>query len=115
MYYDSFRSVCERKGTTVSTVLKRIGRSTGLTGGWSKGGSPTLEVAEEMARYLGVTIDELATGHAPVSAVLSENEKEWLEIIHQIPDDKQEICKEFLKTHAVAPKKFEDESKKTVS
>lgn len=115
MYYETFKKVCERKGTTVTTVLKKIGRSSGLTGRWKEGSSPTLEIAEEMARCLGVTIDELATGHAPVNAVLSDNEKEWLDIIHQIPDSKQEICKDFLRTHMVKPEMYEDGRKRTVS
>ena len=37
---------------------------------------------------------------------LPASDMEWLEIIHRIPKDKQQMCKDFLKTHMAVPEKY---------
>lgn len=107
--YGKFREACASRGTTITQVLKAIGRSDGSTGSWKAGKYPRLDIAMEIASYLGVSIDELCYGSDGMSAkILTDNEKEWLYIVSHIPSDKQEICKDFLRTHMTVPEKYVD-------
>lgn len=111
MFYDDIKAVCKRKGTSVSAVLKGINRSTGVTGQWKKGSYPSLDVAMEMAEYMGITLDELVYNREPTPSVPSGStiDPEWVDIISRIPEDKQQLCKDFLRTHMVVPEKFADQ------
>lgn len=125
MFYDNFKTVCREKGTTVTTVLKSIGRSTGCTGKWRNGSYPSLDIVIDMATHLGVSLDKLVFNREPSIvnpsnsekelfdinssfASISESEKEWFDIISHIPEDKHEMCKHFLRTHMVVPDKHFD-------
>ena len=112
MYYDNFKTVCARHGTTVTTVLKKIGRSTGLTGKWRGGSCPSMDVVAEMAAHLGVSLDEMATGVVPPPPKLSKDEREWLDIVSRIPPEKQAMCKDFLRTHMTVPEKYDKKGKR---
>lgn len=108
MFYDNFIEVCKNKGTTVTAVLKAIGKSTGSTGTWNAGKYPKLDTVMEMASYLNITIDELVYGKSASNRVISDTEREWLDIISNIPADKQQMCKDFLRTHMAVPEKYQD-------
>lgn len=105
MFYDNFNEICKKKGTTITGVLKSIGKSTGSTGTWRDGKYPKLDTVMEMADYLGVSLDELVYGKTQYNE-LDDSEREWLEIIARIPEDKQKMCKDFLRTHMVVPEKY---------
>ena len=107
MFYDNFNNICKAKGTTLTGVLKALGKSTGSTGTWREGKYPKLDTVMEMAEYLGVSLDELVYGIAH-SNELSESDKEWLDIVAHIPEEKQQMCKDFLRTHMVIPEKYEE-------
>lgn len=111
MFYDNFKAVCKEYGTTVTAVLKAIGRSTGCTGKWSHGSYPTLDIVSDMATHLGVSIDKLVYNRDTFTNSLSESDQEWLDIISRIPEEKQEMCKDFLRTHMVVPEKYADKKK----
>lgn len=40
MLYDRFREACEKRGTTITQVLRDIGRAEGNTGSWKAGKIP---------------------------------------------------------------------------
>ena len=105
MYYDNFKTACKNHGTSLTVVLKGIGRSTGLTGKWKDGSDPSLAIVCEMAEYMGISLDELVMGRITAES-LPASDMEWLEIIHRIPKDKQQMCKDFLKTHMAVPEKY---------
>ncbi len=108
MVYDKLKAACAKRGTTVSTVLKAIGKSTSVTGGWSRGGDPSLEICILMADYLGISLDELIFGDdrsREVEARISRSQQEWLDIVSHIPVERQETCKAFLRTHMVDAQK----------
>lgn len=107
MFYDNFTRACRAKGTTITTVLKAIGKSSGNTGNWSAGGFPRLDIVMEMAKYLDISLDELVYGHISSLNNLSDSEKEWLDIISRIPEDKQMLCKDILLSHLVAPENYD--------
>ena len=106
--YDQFRAACKFKRTTLTSVLKAINKSDGSVGAWKAGAFPRLDIVMDIAEYLDVSLDELCYGIGKAkSAMIDENQREWLGIVACIPSDKQDICKEFLKTHAVVPEKYD--------
>ena len=110
--YNLLHEACREHGTTLSGVLLASGRSDGNMGTWKNGGFPRVDTALDIAEHLGITLDELCYGRMSAKAVtLDNNEREWLEIIKHIPTERQEICKEFLKTHATLPEKYADKKK----
>ncbi len=116
MFYDNFKAACARKGTTITAVLAEIGRASGNTGGWKMGKYPRLDIVTEIADYLNISLDELVYGleRAPSAKSAQNNEldSEWYEIISQIPEDRQQLCKDFLRTHMVStPAKYADDKR----
>ncbi len=114
MFYDNFLSACRKNGTNISTVLKAIGRSTGSVGNWQKGKIPQLDIVMEMANYLGVSLDELVYGSESKAVILTDSDKEWLDLIARIPEDKKAMCKAFLETHVAVqetPAKYSDKKR----
>lgn len=107
--YDKFKDACASHGTTITQVLNAIGKSDGSTGTWKAGKYPRLDTAMEIAKHLHISLDELCYGYDGMSAkLLTENDREWLYIISRIPADKQELCKDFLRTHMTVPEKYVD-------
>ena len=110
--YENFRHACSTRGTNVSAILRECGRSTGNTGAWKAGAFPRLDVAMDIADYLGISLDELCYGvEGSKAVIIDDSQREWLEIALRIPEDKQQMCKDFLKTHAVIPEKYEGQKK----
>ena len=99
MFYDNICKICKDKGTTPTTILKELGYSTGNVTQWKKGSVPNVELCVAIARHLGITLDYLVT----LSTSVQDN--------CRIPADKQEMCKDFLRTHMVIPEKYADEKK----
>ena len=116
MFYDNFKDACYRKGTNISTVLSEIGRASGNTGGWKVGTFPRLDIVLQIAAPFRIRLDELVygLGQAPYSGKSQDNEidSEWVEIISNIPEDRQQLCKDFLRTHmVVTPEKYADDKR----
>lgn len=112
MFYDNIYKICRDKGTSPTVILKELGYSTGNVSKWKGGSVPNIEMALAIARKLGVSLDYLITlEKSPLDSALSESDREWLNIIALIPEDKQEMCKDFLRTHMVVPEKFVDQKK----
>lgn len=65
MLYDRFREACEKRGTTITQVLRDIGRAEGNTGSWKAGKSPKLDIVMEMAEHLNMTLDDFVYGDNP--------------------------------------------------
>ena len=108
MFYDNVYKVCAECGTNPTTLLKDCGFSPGNISKWKHGSVPNVEICLAMARKLGVSLDYLVTLEGPgaSSKPISDSDSEWLEIIHRIPKDKQQMCKDFLKTHMAVPEKY---------
>lgn len=109
MFYDNLKDACREKGTTVTTILKELHMSTGSTGKWKDGSIPKIDTVMQLSEYLGVSLDRLVYGNStPVSQSL---DPEWIEIISHIPEEKQQMCKDFLRTHMVVPEKYQDKKR----
>ncbi len=107
--YERILEACRNRGKPLTRVLQELGRSTGLTGSWKQGVSPRLDIIMEIAEHLNMTLDDLIYHEASHARILTDNEVEWLTIVKQIPWDRQELCKDFLRTHMVIPEQTDDE------
>ena len=103
MLYDRFREACEKRGTTITQVLRKAGKS------------PKLDIVMEMAEHLNMTLDDFVYGDNPPVAKpstqnseLSDMEQELLDVFSHIPADRQQLCLDFLRTHMVQPEKYVD-------
>lgn len=109
MFYENIYKICKEKKTTPTTVLKALGYSSGNVSKWKSGSIPNIDMAYHIANYLDVSLDYLITGSEkkdtcnPIAI-----DPEWVEIISHIPVDKQDMCKDFLRTHMVIPEKYAD-------
>lgn len=109
MFYDNIYKICNDKGTTPTTVLKELGFSTGNVSKWKKGSVPNIDMCVAIAQKLNVSLDYLVLlRSSSFESALSDSEQEWLDIIAHIPEDKQKMCKDFLRTHMVVPEKYKD-------
>ena len=104
MFYDNLRAVCNERGTTVTAVLKELGMSTGSTGKWKDGSIPKIDTVMQLSEHLNVSLDLLVYGKR--SKVSSALDPEWAEIIEHIPEERHQMCKDFLRTHMVIPEKY---------
>ena len=108
--YENFRTACKKRGTNITNVLAAIGKPSSSTGSWKKGQYPHLDTVLAMAKHLDMSLDELVYGEDAIDNRLKKYEQytDWMEIIDRIPEDRQEMCKDFLRTHMAVPEKFLD-------
>lgn len=108
MFYENLKKICKYQGTSPTRVLTELGMSTGNTGKWKNGAAPSIDIAYKIAQHLDVSLDYLVTGKESEGRTdLGKVDREWIDIITHIPDDKQQMCKDFLRTHMVIPEKYE--------
>ncbi len=116
--YENFRAACKRNGTTLTEVLNATGHSSGSTGTWKQGRPPKLDIVMEIADYLHISLDELVYGKEAADEMvreqmpslgLTQEQKEWLDVLSSIPEEKHSMCLDFLKTHMAEPEKYDSE------
>ena len=84
-----------------------INVSKATVNGWkTRKESPSSDLIVPIAKFFHVSTDYLLTGSEAESRILSLEDEEWLNIVHQIPEDRQAMCKDFLRTHMVIPDKY---------
>ena len=59
MFYDQLKKVCKENNTTVTQLARDLGLTTGVTGHWSRGGTPSVNVLKEIAKRFNVSLDYL--------------------------------------------------------
>lgn len=112
-FYENMKACCAKHGTTITKVLDNIGRASSSTGTWKAGRYPRLDIVQEMADYLGVSIEELIYGEDAAretamkilnqNSTLTDEQVEWLYVLSRIPESKRQVCLDFLKTHMIEP------------
>lgn len=107
MFYDDMYRVCREKGTKPTIVLRELGMSTGNISKWKAGTSPTVDVAIKIASHLNVSLSYLCNPSDVVEVEYPDKYKDWIEVIDQIPDERKQLCLDFLKTHMAIPEKYE--------
>ena len=59
MFYEVFKSLCEKNNTTPTTVAKKLELSTAMPTNWKKGQTPNGETLIKIADYFNVSVDFL--------------------------------------------------------
>ena len=77
MFYNNVQSLCRERGTSLTTMAREIGISTGLPSFWKKGTIPKADTLQKIADYFGVTVNDLLSdpGEAPSKLRREEGEK----------------------------------------
>lgn len=96
MFFDIFTDLCKEKGVSRTKAAEEIGLSNSITTKWKKtGATPGGDTLEKVAAYFGVTIDRLLgkeeKENSPSEFVLTEGEKDLLELFRLIPEDQQPV------------------------
>lgn len=99
----------DKYGLQQKELADAINVSKATVNGWKiRKGSPSADLISPIAKFFHVSTDFLLTGEEVESKTLSLEDEEWLNIIHRIPEDRQSMCKDFLRTHMVIPEKYAD-------
>ena len=59
MFFENFKTICEKRGTTPTAVLKELGYSTSKVTAWKKGSVPKSDMLHILAEHLQVGVSEL--------------------------------------------------------
>lgn len=105
MFFDIFTDLCKEKGVSRTKAAEEIGLSNSITTKWKKtGATPGGDTLEKVAAYFGVTIDHLLgkeeKENTPNELVLTEGERELIEIFRLIPDAQQRHFLEMGRAYA---------------
>lgn len=84
MFYERLQQLCKKQGTSVSSMLKTLGLSTGSTGNWKKGQLPKGDVLAKIADYLNTSIDYIVFGEFRTD--LKEDELNLIKIYQKTPE-----------------------------
>ena len=106
-FYSQLENLCKTKGIKPSNLVESLGMSKGTMSNWKKGCTPKADAVVRIAEYFGVTTDYLLIGKETSSIPISQEDQEWLSLIHQLPLKAQYEFKGELKGYL---KRFDEES-----
>lgn len=82
MFFDSLKVACAQRGTSPTTLLKKLGMSTSSVTSWKKGVVPSLKTVYQLAEALGIDPAQLLEGSGEAQSgetkkapVLTEKDK----------------------------------------
>lgn len=76
MFFDVFKTLCDKKGVSPKRATEDIGLSNSITTKWKKtGATPKGDTLQKIADYFGVTTDYLLTGEETKKAPTPEGER----------------------------------------
>ena len=107
MFFDNLEQLCKLNNSTVTSTVKKLGLSTSLVTSWKRGTIPNGETIIMLANYFQTTTDFLLLGEKKVSE-LQTNEKEWLQLFHQLSDHNKIECTGFIKGYIAAQENSTD-------
>lgn len=84
MFYERLQLLCKEHNTSISSMLKELGLSTGSTGNWKKGFLPKGDILIKIADYLDTSVDYILFGE--YKSNLTSDEKYLLELYKSAPD-----------------------------
>lgn len=103
--YDEYAKIRDSKGLSDYAVAKGAGLGRSTLSDWKKGShTPNLENMQKIAAFLGVTIEELTTGHAPeegyaaVAVKMMRDKTFWnyAEVLFFLPTYAQEKVYDYI-------------------
>lgn len=92
----------ERSGKTQKELSEIVGVATSTFNDWMKGKKyPRIDKIEILANYFGILksdlIEDRDKNSSPDELQLSEGEKKWLELYHQLSKDTKEVFVNMVK------------------
>jgi len=72
MFYDILKRLCKKKNITVKDLCDYLGMSTGNTGSWKSGKTPSIKVLQKIADYFDVSTDYLLGKETKPSSIEEE-------------------------------------------
>ena len=102
MFFDIFSELCTKKGVSCKRAAEEIGLSNSITTKWKKtGATPSGKTLDKIADYFGVSIYELLgkeeKENTPSEQVLTEGERELIELFRMVPADQQPVVLAMIK------------------
>ena len=79
MFYDNLKKACDMNNMSISTALKKCGRSSGIASTWKSGVVPKSDVILELSNILNVSADFLLKGKNSKESLSTEEKN----LIHQ--------------------------------
>lgn len=94
-FYEQLEKLCLKHNVKPSTIVEQLGMSKGTMSNWKKGGIPNGEAVVRFAKHFHVSTDYLLLGNdsecsvVSIDSAISDEDKEWLSLIHQLPPEAQ--------------------------
>ena len=85
-FYENYVSMCNRIGKTPSAVAVEIGLSKPAVNRWKNGGCPTDATARKVAKYFGVSVENLYSTSDYNLQLFSKREEDAKKPADQVPD-----------------------------
>lgn len=97
-FYENLKRVCYERGTTPTSILKKMGIPTSRVGTWKKGGIPKQDVIVALAQEIGCTVMDLFWSEADTARLeaAAEVERE-IEAARVADDDEKDLIELFRK------------------
>lgn len=91
MFWNNLYSLCRRRGTTPSSVVREVGISAGSVTKWKNGSIPSKASLERLAKYFGVDTEYFFVDHSdketlPSSAARNITDSVLLNAYHAQPE-----------------------------
>ena len=100
LFYDQLIKLCDLRGIKPTPLVKSLGMSTGSINNWKNGAVPNGEALMRFSEFFDVSIDYLVYGK--ISQSVSEEDTEWLSLIHKLPKEAQTEFKAEMKGYLKA-------------
>ena len=102
MFWTNFSTLCADKNLSPNAVAMELKIPSGSITAWRNGATPRTKSLTKIANYFGVTVDYLlnAEKENPTSVSadgVDELDKEALDIMHQLPPEKQAAALAMLR------------------
>lgn len=82
--------ILSRKGLKQKDLAEFLGTKPSTVNGWKETNrNPSSELIVRICEFLDVSYEYLLTGKHTASTSISSGDKEWLELIHNLPPEKQ--------------------------
>lgn len=98
-----------KKGLEQKELALFLGTKPSTVNGWkAENRNPSCDAILPICEFLDVSPTFLLSGKEDTENSIGQ---EWIDIIAHIPEEKQDMCKDFLRTHMVIPEKYVDEKR----
>lgn len=105
---DRILKLIENSGLSDAAICQQLSIGNGIIGKWRSGKQkPSLDAVIKIADYFHVSMDYLVYGTDISCAKPTEEDANWLDLIHQLPPEKQHEFRGELKGYLKALHDFQ--------